>query len=261
VAAPPARPRARLPSRPRGDTPRYQAIAERLLGDIRSGRYPVGSLLPVELELCRRFRASRYTVREALRVITERGLISRRPGAGSVVVAAEQPSVFTQRLASLAELLSYPAGTYRENVAAVEVVADARLAALLKCAPGARWFRISAVRRSDALDVPLCWTDIYILPRYADVVRSPRHERTSVYEQIERLHGEIIDRAQLEMFASRVPRDIAGVLKVRTGSPALTVVRRYTGLSGEVFETTITVHPERRYTYSMELNRELRPPR
>jgi DNA-binding GntR family transcriptional regulator len=251
--------RARV--RPPAGTRRYQAIAERLLADIRNGRHPVGSRLPTEVELCRRFRASRYTVREALRAITERGLISRRPGAGSLVVAAEQPPVFTQRLASLAGLLSYPAGTYRENVAAGEIVADARLAALLRCAPGARWFRISAVRRSDALDVPLCWADIYVLPRYADVVKSPRHERTSVYEQIERLHGEIIDRAQLEIFASRVPRAIARVLKVRADSPALTVVRRYTGLSGEVFETTVTVHPEHRYTYSMELNRELRTAR
>ncbi|MBV9564197.1 MAG: GntR family transcriptional regulator, partial [Bradyrhizobium sp.] len=45
--------------------PRYRAIAEQLLADIARGRYPVGSALPTEIELCRRFDASRHTVREA----------------------------------------------------------------------------------------------------------------------------------------------------------------------------------------------------
>jgi DNA-binding GntR family transcriptional regulator len=241
--------------------PRYRVIADRLLQEIGSGKYAVGTLLPTEIELCARFAASRYTVREALRVITEKGLVTRRPGAGSMVMAAAQPSVYTQTLNSLGEILSYPSETYREGSTTANVVADRRLAALLGCPVGTRWFRISGVRRSDGIDLPLAWQDIYILPRLSGVVRSPDLDREPVYAQLERLFGQTTECARLELFPSRVPKSIAPALEVKTGTPAITIIRRYIDKDACNFETTVTVHPEGRFTYSMEFRRELRAPR
>jgi DNA-binding GntR family transcriptional regulator len=244
-----------------GARPRYRVIAERLLAEIASGRHAVGALLPTELELCARFAASRYTVREALRVITEKGLVARRPGAGSIVLAARQPSVFTQTLNSLGEILSYPRDTYRAGSTTATVSADRGLAALLACAPGTRWFRISGVRRSEAAALPLAWQDIYILPRLAGVVRSPSLDREPVYAQLERMFGQTTECARLEIFPSRVPRRLAAALEVKAGTPAITVIRRYIDKDARNFETTVTVHPEGRFIYSMEFRRELRAPR
>ncbi len=247
--------------RPVGSRPRYRVIADRLLTEIASGKHPVGSLLPTEIELCARFSASRYTVREALRVITEKGLVSRRPGAGSIVVAAVQPSVYTQTLNSLGEILSYPAETYRDGSTTADVVADRKLAALLHGPVGARWFRISGVRRSDGTPLPLAWQDIYILPRLAGVVRSADLDREPVYAQLERMFGQTAECARLEIFPSRVPRNMAAALEVKAGTPAITIIRRYIDREACNFETTVTVHPEGRFTYSMEFRRELRAPR
>ena len=47
--------------------------------------------------------------------------------------------------------------------------------------------------------------------------------------------------------------------QVKPGAPALTVVRRYYGAREELFEVTVTTHPEGRYTYSMDMQRSLRP--
>ena len=65
--------------------PRYLRISEELLSDIGAGKFPVGSMLPTELELCERFEVSRFTVREALRRLQEMGLLHRRRGSGTVV--------------------------------------------------------------------------------------------------------------------------------------------------------------------------------
>jgi DNA-binding GntR family transcriptional regulator len=249
---------AKRAGRPR---PRYQAIAERLLNEIAGGKHPVGGLLPTEIDLCRRFRASRYTVRAALRVITEKGLLTRRPGAGSMVVASVQPAVFTQTLSSLAEILSYPAETYRDGSATGEIAADRKLAALLGCESGARWFRISGVRRSKEIALPLAWQDIYILPKFSALEHSRTLDHEPVYAQLERLFGQITECARLELFPSRVSRSIAAMLEVKVGSPALTIIRRYIDKEGQNFETTVTVHPEGRFNYSMEFRRELRAPR
>ena len=46
--------------------------------------------------------ASRQTVREALRILMDQGLIVRRAGLGSVVIAAEPPVLFTHSVKSSA---------------------------------------------------------------------------------------------------------------------------------------------------------------
>ncbi|MCC7079249.1 MAG: GntR family transcriptional regulator [Burkholderiales bacterium] len=241
--------------------PRYRVIAECLLAEIANGKHAVGNLLPTEIELCKRFGASRYTVREALRVITEKGLVTRRPGAGSMVIAAAQPSVYRQTLNSLSEILSYPSETYRDGSTSASVVADGQLATLLGCPLGAGWFRISGVRRSAGIPLPLAWQDIYILPRLAGVVRSPNLDREPVYAQLERMFGQTAEYARLELFPSRVSRKIAPALAVKVGSPAITIIRRYIDKDACNFETTVTIHPEGRFTYSMEFRRELHAPR
>ena len=42
---------------------RYSTVAKDLMEGIASGRYPVGSLLPTEFELCDLYDVSRHTVR------------------------------------------------------------------------------------------------------------------------------------------------------------------------------------------------------
>ena len=110
---------------------RYRDIAAELQKAIRLGTTPVGELLPTETELMARYKASRQTVREALRIITEQGLIVRRAGLGSVVIAAEPPVLFTHSVKSLAEWLRYSNEIYRQVVRSSEIIADRKLAALL----------------------------------------------------------------------------------------------------------------------------------
>src|SRR6202035_5356020 len=124
---------------------RYRDIAAELQREIRLGTYAVGKLLPTETELMASYSASRQTVREALRIIIEQGLIVRRAGLGSVVIAAEPPVLFTHSVKSLSEWLRYSNETYREVVQSRDVTADRRLAAMLKCEPGKHWFLIEAI--------------------------------------------------------------------------------------------------------------------
>ena len=49
------------------NAPRYRQLSAILAREIAAGRYPVGSMLPPEPQLCQRFAASRHTVREAVR--------------------------------------------------------------------------------------------------------------------------------------------------------------------------------------------------
>lgn len=65
----------------------YQAVARRLIEDIRSGRYGVGDRLPAERELAVEFDVSRPTVREAIIALEVQGLVEVRVGSGAYVRA------------------------------------------------------------------------------------------------------------------------------------------------------------------------------
>ena len=245
-------------SKPRAS--RYRDIATRLQKDIRLGKVVVGNLLPTETELMAKYSASRQTVREALRILRDQGLIVRRAGLGSVVIASEPPVLFTHSVTSLGEWLRYSNETYRDVVGTRDVVADRTRAALLKCEPGKHWFLIEAIRRSDQFAAPLGWTEIYVLHKFAGVVKRSDHGRTPVHEQVAKMFGQVTEHAQMEIFVRGMPAAIAGPLGVRTGSPALTIIRRYYSVQDELFEVTVTTHPEGRYTYTMDMHRALRPP-
>jgi len=67
------------------EPPLHARIAMQLRREIRSGVYPPGQRLPSEVVLARALNASRGTLRHALRVLVEDGLIYTLSGRGSYV--------------------------------------------------------------------------------------------------------------------------------------------------------------------------------
>ena len=73
---------------PTMNKPRFSDIARHLKEGITSGHYPVGTLLPTELELRDHYKTSRHTVRAALQELQQLGLVSRRKNVGTRVESA-----------------------------------------------------------------------------------------------------------------------------------------------------------------------------
>lgn len=69
----------------------YMQLADDLAAKIAAGDFPVGSRLPSEAELSETYEVAKMTVRRALEVLRERGLVRTLHGRGSVVVASERP--------------------------------------------------------------------------------------------------------------------------------------------------------------------------
>ena len=75
--------------------PMYRQIAEDLRQQIEAGQLAPGSQLPTELDLRERFNASRNTVRDAIKWLTNLGLVETRPGQGTFVTEDIDPFVTT----------------------------------------------------------------------------------------------------------------------------------------------------------------------
>jgi GntR family transcriptional regulator of arabinose operon len=72
---------------PAQSTSKYRRVFEYLHGHIQSGMLKAGDRLPSEAELGKLFDASRITVAKAVLDLQRMGLVSRRPGAGTHVLA------------------------------------------------------------------------------------------------------------------------------------------------------------------------------
>ncbi|WP_169814177.1 MFS transporter [Nocardia mexicana] len=62
-------------------------VTEQLRAEIRSGRWPVGSRIPTEPELTELTGTGRNTVREAVQALVHAGMLERRQGSGTYVIA------------------------------------------------------------------------------------------------------------------------------------------------------------------------------
>jgi len=65
--------------------PKYQFVAESLRRDIATGRYRDGDALLTEAELKQKFGVSRQTIRQAISLLENDGLVIRRRGSGTYV--------------------------------------------------------------------------------------------------------------------------------------------------------------------------------
>ena len=66
---------------------RYAAIAERLRGEITSGRWAAGKPIPAESALMQQFNVALGTMRQAIALLVNEGLLDRRQGRGTFVHA------------------------------------------------------------------------------------------------------------------------------------------------------------------------------
>lgn len=64
----------------------YEQVAEHIENLILSGELHSGDRLPTERELAEQFHVSRTAVREAMKLLEQKGLVDMRPGRGTLVI-------------------------------------------------------------------------------------------------------------------------------------------------------------------------------
>ena len=65
------------------NAPAYVKVYSRLKNEINKGTYPVGGFLPKECELEKIYQVSRTTVRNAVKMLVQEGLVEVRQGSGT----------------------------------------------------------------------------------------------------------------------------------------------------------------------------------
>jgi GntR family transcriptional regulator len=221
---------------------RYQEIADELRQRVSAA--PAGSVLPSEAEMSQEFGASRVTIRRALELLREEGLVAARQGFGWFVATEPVP----QSLESLATIESHVEGVGKLSERKVEEFAYELAPDRVRRILGVdQVLRVKRVNLADgepfAVVTVWCPAELGAHLSRQDVERRPFYELLGV-----ELRG-----ATQTIGADLVDVDDARLLGVPVGSPVLRCQRVTTDRAGDAVLVSEHLFPAHRTEFVVDL--------
>ena len=237
--------------------PLYAELARLIVRDIQGGVLPVGSTLPTELELAERHRVSRGTVRAALRMVQDLGLLSRKRKAGTRIERAQQPGEYSPSFSTLEELVQYGEIAKRSIHSVTELVVDLELERSLGLRAGTRWMCFGTSRANpDQPKQLLCWSDVYVEAEAGRKIRKRAHHTDELFcDLVQRATGRVVVEVRQRIRAAGISAEMSQRLGARAGAHALEFTRHYLDQRGAVVAVAVAVHPADRFAYFTTLRR------
>lgn len=234
---------------------RYSSVAHALKAEIASGAFQIGAKLPTEFELCHRFDVSRSTVRQALAELESAGLVRRRQGSGTTVVAREPALRYSLSIASEADILQFTSETFLEFTETAGPVSAADSRRLRLGAP-TEWRVWRGLRQSTGSGLPLGVTTVYVPVVYAETMKALGvRPQGAIFEFIASSMGLVLTAIEQEISATVVDAEESDLLQTPIGTPALSIVRRFV-CEQRLIEVSETIYPSDRFSYEITLQRD-----
>ena len=212
----------------------YEQIAEQLRDQIQAGELKAGQRLPTEPELMRSCGVSRSTVRAALSVLEEQGLLTRRAGKGTFVAHRELEQDLSN-LRSFPEAMAAQGFTVQLRPITWDIrLPSARVKKHLGLGGGDKVLQIERVHWLDEEPVA---TDSLSLPEWvAERAGVERLLTTSTYQVLEEEAEVPLGAAWQRVSAATAGRDSARLLNIGARDPVLLIERLTYALSGVPIE-------------------------
>ncbi|MFC8392336.1 GntR family transcriptional regulator [Streptomyces sp. NPDC057238] len=228
--------------------PLYFQLSQQLESAIEHGVLTPGTLLGNEIELAARLGLSRPTVRQAIQVLVDKGLLVRRRGVGTQVVHSQvkRPLELSSLYDDLEAAGQRPATKVLINTV---VAASAEVAAALGAAEGSEVHRIERLRLTHG--EPMAYLCNYLPPGLLDL-DTDRLEATGLY-RLMRAAGITLHSARQTIGARAATADEAERLGEQTGAPLLTMQRVTFDDTGRAVEFGTHTYRPSRYSFEFQL--------
>jgi GntR family transcriptional regulator len=225
-------------------TIRYQQIAEKLRERLVAGNFVAGRMLPSESELSAEFSASRVTVRRALEVLRDEGLVNARQGFGWFVPGdtVRQP---LGKLATIEEQMRASGVTSQRRIVEFSFEsAPKKIADVLGTTQVLRVLRVNlADGEPFAIVTVWCSAEVGQHLSRRDVEQSPFYELLDVP----------LSGATQTIGADAATPDDATMLHIPVGSPVLRCERVTSDTTGRPVLVSHHVFPAHRTEFVVDL--------
>ncbi|MCK3942063.1 trehalose operon repressor [Streptococcus suis] len=206
---------------------KYQEIYHDLKEKIRTNLYPAETSLPTEQQLQEIYGVSRDTVRKALAMLTEGGLIQKVQGRGSMVLKQEILNFPVSGLTSYQELTnSLQLSSQTQVVSLEQVTVNSSLASLTGFEPYSKVWKVVRTRSIDG-KISVVDTD-YLAEELVPELTFEIAEK-SIYEYLEGQLGLDIAYAQKEITVEPTSREERDLMQCQDDYLVLIKSRVYLG--------------------------------
>jgi GntR family transcriptional regulator len=227
-------------------TIRYREIADDLRARVEAGEFAAGRLLPSEAELSSSYDASRVTVRRALELLRDDGLVDARQGLGWFVATAP----IRQTLGELATIEDQLAASGTTPERRVLDFAFVRAPGPVRGVLGAD--QVLEVRRLNLADgEPFAVITVWCPAELAQHLSRRDVERSAFYELLDVPLG----GATQTIAAAAADEQEAALLEVPVGSPVLRCERVTENAGGTPVLMSRHVFPAHRTEFAVYLPR------
>ncbi|NKB62630.1 MAG: histidine utilization repressor [Gammaproteobacteria bacterium] len=227
-----------------GDTsvPMYQQIKNAIKGQILSGDWQPGYMIPSENQLAMELGASRMTINRPLRELTAEGLLKRVHGLGTFVAEPPRQASLIE-LRSIAEEIKSQGKVHRSEVLSqCELPAQGEAAERMGVKAGARLFQLKTIHYQD--EVPIQMELRYVNPdKVPGFINMDFTQTTSTDYLVSQIRPD-----ELEHIVQAVmPDDYMAIhLIIPLTEPCLRLKRR-TWERGSVVTAVDMIYPSSRY--------------
>jgi DNA-binding GntR family transcriptional regulator len=237
----------------RRSRPLYQQVRERLLDRISSGELKVGDRLEPEVELAVAYNVSRATMRNAIRDLVQEGLLTRRPGVGTMIIRSA-PEMSSSNLDPLLEGLAAGHEDAQLLVLDSQVIQPTEaIAGQLRLEADEKVLHVFRICKIDSVTAAVSHT--YLPARLG--ISAAEARVAPFYDLLERTYRNPISYGHDSVGTAGAAGETAKLLGVRAGTPVLTINRVSFDGSGIPLEyTDVTFHSDY-YRYEVTLPRNI----
>lgn len=236
----------RAPSFEHSNSPIYMQLAHRLRQQIDDGDINAGEALPSERDLCDIMGASRVTVRKAIELLIEEGMLSRRQGSGTYVTPRIQaPGSYLSSFSEDAEARGEATNTiWMMKVVALATDEEMKI---LELPAASKVARLSRVRMAggEPLAIENAVIPAEMLPDISDL-------GNSLYQALDRRGNRPVTGQQKIRAALAGPTE-ANLLSIPEKTEILRIERLTRRADGRPVELTRSAYRGERYEFVSEL--------
>ena len=221
---------------------------------IESGRWPAGTLLPTEAQLCADLRVGRHTVRAALSDLRAQGLVAGRQGVGTRVLRCKPESIHAHSLQSISELALYARHTSVRLLNVDDVTLDQVTAEWLGVPADQPWCLARTLRLLPTeQDAPVALSSVWLPAMSRQAIDTSLVSGLPMFMELQRLHGRMVREVRQVIGVGFGNRAQAQLLQCRARDPLLRIQRWYYDDQHLLMEASDSLHPQDRFQYAVTL--------
>lgn len=232
----------------------YVQLSDIFVKNIENDDWPVGSQIPTEEDLCKTYKVSRATVRNALIRLVRQGLLIRKPGVGTFVskkITGNTLLMFT----NLKEVVLEPIEDFSTKVVAQTIIMPFDdIGKRLEVSDDKHIIYLKRLRSIE--DKPFLIQESYIPFHICPKLLEESLENISLFEILEKKYDIRITSIKNYFDITFLTIEEGKIFEYPKGSPAILLIQQFYSMGVPIIYTRSVNRPNR-FKFFIELEKKL----